>query len=161
MTTRVEAEALREQIYNLYIKHLTQTQIAKAVGISQPRVAAHIKILRQRNAHWFNSHKDPTHRMRRLLKETVDGMGEVLREQWYTYTQARVPPTGEKQASVSVRSGILSNILNTYVQIQETLGIWALQLDELSFIETAQKLQAELDNMKNELSQKAKVKRLP
>jgi transposase len=157
MTTRAEAEELREKIYPLYLKGLTHREIAEAVKISHSQVTEHIKALRERNMRWFDSYKDPTGRMRRLLKEAMDGMREVLREQWYTYSQARSPAGEDKPASVSVRSGILSNILNTYTQIYETLGIKAPMLDEYGFTETIKQLQTELDNFKNELNQKAKI----
>ena len=94
MTTRLESEKLREQIYTLHLRGASRNEIAETLGIPRSVAHYHIAQMRLKNDQWFRENSAMEQFMRGWVKELWDRHLEAYRETWRLYEAVDV--TGEK-----------------------------------------------------------------
>jgi len=94
LTTRLESEKLREQIYTLHLRGASRNEIAEMLGIPRSVAHYHIAQMRLKNDRWFRENSDMEKFMRGWVKELWDRHLQAYRETWRLYDA--VDLTGEK-----------------------------------------------------------------
>ena len=85
LTTRLESEKLREQIYTLYLRGASRIEIAETLGIPRSAAHYHISQMRLKNDQWFRENSDIEKFMRGWIKELWDRHLQAYREIWRLY----------------------------------------------------------------------------
>lgn len=138
MTNQKEARALRERIYRLSLKGITNTEIARTVGVDESNVSRHLATIRRTNTDWFDQHKDPDGRLRAFFKEYADKLNEIYREAWIQYTAAVNPQPTERNpnpqpTSIQNRVGLLNTMLNALRELRVHYRMVAPSIDEVYY----------------------------
>jgi hypothetical protein len=90
LTTRLESEKLREQIYTLYLRGESGNEIAETLGIARSVAHYHISQMRLKNEQWFREHSDMEKFLRGWVKELWDRHIQAYREIWRLYEAVEV-----------------------------------------------------------------------
>jgi hypothetical protein len=90
LTTRLESEKLREQIYTLYLRGASRNEIAETLGIARSVAHYHISQMRLKNEQWFREHSDMEKFLRGWVKELWDRHLQAYREIWRLYEAVEV-----------------------------------------------------------------------
>lgn len=138
MTTAKEARQLRERIYRLSLKGISNTEIARIVGVDESNVSRHLTTIRRENTDWFDKHKDPDGRLRAFFKEYADKLNEIYREAWTQYATAVTPQPTERNpnpqpTSIQNRIGLLNTMLNALRELRVHYRMVAPSIDEVYY----------------------------
>jgi len=138
MTTQKDARALRERIYRLSLKGISNVEIAQVVGVHESQVSRHLQTIRQGNVAWFDRNKDPDGRLRSFFKEYADKLNEIYREAWARYAAAINPQPTERNpnpqpTSIQNQIGLLNTMLNALRELRVHYRMVAPSIDEVYY----------------------------
>jgi len=156
LTGSEEAQALREQIYSLFLKRLTTREIAAAIKISKTQVAYHLKIIRQQNIAWFDKQKDPEGRHRALTKEVADQVGETIKETWVLYGKALkklnaiLETDKSPQGAFGTCNAYINTIIRALQQYRLIMQVVAPGMDDVYQAEMLKKVMEEQEKIRKE-----------
>ena len=150
---RERIERRRELVYELYLMSYTQRQISDALTargypVAQQTIADDLKILRQRNAKWFDQDSDLE--MRSMFKEIVDKIRKVENEGWTLYYNT-------PSENFALRSQILMGILKAIVAEAKALQLTWPTLTELWILDQIRKA----EDQHEQIRQLINANRLP
>jgi DNA-binding transcriptional ArsR family regulator len=145
MTTAKEARQLRERIYRLSLKGISNAEIARAVDIDESNVSRHLATIRRSNVEWFDQHKDPDGRLRAFFKEYADKLNEIYRETWIQWNQALNPQPTDRNpnpqpTSIQNRIGLLNTMLNALRELRIHYRMVAPSMDEVYYRQQLEEL---------------------
>ena len=107
--------------------------------MAEQTTADDLKILRQRNARWFDHDSD--FEMRSMFKEIVDMIGKVLNEGW---TLCYNTPSENS----ALRSQILRGILKTIVALTKAVQLTWPSLNELWILDQVKKAEEQHEQIR-------------
>ncbi len=152
--TRRAADQRRMQCYDLYLKGFSEPQIASSLQLHHSSVSRYLSSVRNKNAEWFESTKDPHNRYRGMFKLALDRVEQVVREQWWNYHHTPEDKT-------TVRSEILNRILDAVAVSCKILGLTAAEvMDVLYFQEEFDKLHEKVEEGKRKILEMQKESQL-
>lgn len=128
MTTAAQARELRDRIYELHIKGLSNREIARLVGINASNVSRHLARKRHENAVWYEENRSPKDRQRTYFKEVADELVLVTKEAWREYSVAA--QKGDLKG-LAARVGLLKTLLAAVALYREHIGLVSPSIDEL------------------------------
>jgi len=140
MTTAKEARDLRERIYQLYLRGLTNREIARIVGIDESQVSRHMTTIRNENIEWFREHREPAQRLNAFFKEFADRLTAIYREAWVQYNAAINPPAGTQPTNIQNRIGLLNTMLAALRDLRVHYRMVAPSIDEVYYRQQLEEL---------------------
>lgn len=130
-TTRKDAQTVqerREQIYGMYLRGSSETEIAEVMGVNQSTVSRALEAVRKENREWFSLHWDQGGYLGGLLKEQKDRVMGLVREAWLLFES-----TNELDVSKKIQA--LNLVKSTLVYLGQMLGLQLPSLPEHEYFD--------------------------